>query len=57
MQLTKFFCLRRKSSFRIEGHKYAKHFNSNWAIFRYGLGYFVYLNFASLFNVEVCQKI
>ena len=57
MQLTKFFSLRRKSSFRIEGHKYAKHFNSNWAIFRLGLGYFVYLNFASLFNVEVCQKI
>ena len=43
MQLTKNFTSRRKSGFRIAGHKY-------------GLGSFVFLNFASLVNMDVCQK-
>ena len=35
--------MRRKSGFRIRDHKY-------------GLGSFVFLNFASLINMDVCQK-
>ena len=43
MYLTKNFTLRRKYGFRVSCHKYA-------------LGLFVYLNFASLVNMDVCQK-
>ena len=43
MLLSKNFTLRRKSGFRIASHKN-------------GLGLFIFLNFALLVNMDICQK-
>ena len=55
MEVTKIFNFRRKSGFLMAGTKYGKNLNNNGATFCKGLGSFIFLNFASLVNMDVCR--
>ena len=56
MQLNNNFTVRAMSGFRIAGHKYGKKFQQYLSEVSRSLGSFVFLNFASLVNMDVCQQ-